>query len=306
MKRPASTTAHLFRFTPPRPPRCVLLKGDFVDWFKRHDLARCGDGSFEAVLDLAPGVYSYKFQTDDTDYFLDQANPRTEAADAAHRNSLLVVGGTGEPVVHAPVRPFLFVDDAGALVVRARLRRGTGAGLYLATRGVDGEVRVPMTACGEDAEHLSFEACFPRGAPHGLRYLFEVAGPGSSAGVRCGRGSALAPFEISAAALPRLEPEPFAGLSVYRIVLDRFRSSSGGLPDQIGPGADEIAGGDLRGATLALPHLADLGVDALLLSPVGHSPSYHRYDLFTRSCSTRGWGPKRTCAPSSTGRTRMG
>ncbi len=270
-------TPHLFRL-PPLAANDVSLKGDFIDWFKRHGMEAAADGGWELELALAPGVYLYKFQPDGGAYLLDAANPRT-AWSGGHRNSLLVVGGTEEPVVHAPTRPYLFVAQDGALVLRARLRRGAGTGLDLLTFGEEGELRHAMTACGEDAEHLSFEHVFDGGAPAGIRYLFEVVGPGQAASVRVGRGTALAPFDLKPRDLPRLEPDPFVGRSIYRIVLDRFRAGGGSGLAVPGPGVEEHAGGDLRGVIDALPHLAELGADALLLTPLGRSPTYHRYDL---------------------------
>ncbi len=62
---------------------------------------------------------------------------------------------------------------------------------------------------------------------------------------------------------------------IYQVFLDRFRSDEG----QLG-GSDPAGkhGGTLRGVTDALPYLDRLGVDCLWLSPVGPSPTYHRYD----------------------------
>lgn len=274
------STLHHFRFAPPRSAKWVHLKGDFVDWFKKHGMQPVGGTAFELPLELPPGVYAYKFHVDDEQYFLDPSNPRTEASGAGHQNSLLVVGGTEEPVVHAPARPCLFLDDAGALVLRARLRRGAGKGMDLLLLGEKGELRVPMSAAGSDAEHLWFETGLDDAQGATLRYLFEVTGQGSHGGKRCGRGTSCAPFVVPASSVPVLEAPRFAGKSIYRIVLDRFRSGSGPLSQVLSPAVEERAGGDLRGVLLAIPHLADLGADALLLTPVAHSPTYHRYDLF--------------------------
>ncbi|MGC4119119.1 MAG: alpha-amylase family glycosyl hydrolase [Myxococcales bacterium] len=273
-------TLHHFRFSPPRPAKWVHLKGDFTDWFKKHGMDPVGGGAFELPLELEPGVYAYKFHVDGEAYFLDPSNPRTEASGAGHQNSLLVVDGTEEPVIHAPARPCLFLDESGALIVRARLRRGAGEGMDLLLLGSEGELRVPMTCAGGDAEHLWFETGLDDAADASLRYLFEITGNGSHSGKRCGRGTACAPFVVPAASVPKLEPARFAGRSIYRIVLDRFRSGRGPLFQVLSPSVEERAGGNLAGLLAAIPHLADLGADALLLTPVALSPTYHRYDLF--------------------------
>lgn len=48
-------------------------------------------------------------------------------------------------------------------------------------------------------------------------------------------------------------------------------------PDAMGVG--EFYGGDLMGVILKLDYLADLGIDALYLSPIFVSPSNHKYDI---------------------------
>lgn len=62
----------------------------------------------------------------------------------------------------------------------------------------------------------------------------------------------------------------------YHIFLDRFRTNDGGFSADNPP--TEKHGGTLRGVIDALPYLSELGVNCLWISPVGPSPSYHRYD----------------------------
>jgi cyclomaltodextrinase/neopullulanase len=83
------------------------------------------------------------------------------------------------------------------------------------------------------------------------------------------------------------------GAAYYAIVLDRFARSGGWpgtldasalAPWEAGPDVRGYRGGDLDGAASRLDHVASLGVDAVLLSPVWPSPAYHRYkpvELFT-------------------------
>ncbi|GGJ53658.1 maltodextrin glucosidase [Deinococcus roseus] len=47
---------------------------------------------------------------------------------------------------------------------------------------------------------------------------------------------------------------------------------------QKGQGHREIYGGDLEGIRQKIPYLQDLGVNALYLNPIFHSPSSHKYD----------------------------
>jgi cyclomaltodextrinase len=70
-------------------------------------------------------------------------------------------------------------------------------------------------------------------------------------------------------------PTWFHDAVTYQIFLDRFRRDDG-WDDGLGPTV--IHGGSLQGVASALPHLESLGVGCVWLSPVGPSPSYHRYD----------------------------
>lgn len=83
------------------------------------------------------------------------------------------------------------------------------------------------------------------------------------------------------------------GAVLYAIFLDRFArggAAAGTLdgsalaPWDAGPEIRGYRGGDLDGAAARLDHVAALGADAVLLSPVWPSPAYHRYkplDPFT-------------------------
>src|SRR5262245_664307 len=96
-----------------------------------------GDGIYEATVSVGPGTYGYKFFLAADEWLLDPENPRTRGRDG-NRNSVLVVGGTEEPILHAPVRPWVFVSDGGHLVVRAGLRR-RGGGEILHVRWDEGD-----------------------------------------------------------------------------------------------------------------------------------------------------------------------
>ncbi|MBU1105681.1 MAG: hypothetical protein KKB51_03350 [Candidatus Riflebacteria bacterium] len=75
----------------------------------------------------------------------------------------------------------------------------------------------------------------------------------------------------------------------YQIMPDRFArdntgSSEAGLtewearPGSSGRGGGEFFGGNLRGICGKLDHIAGLGVNTILLTPINQAPSYHRYD----------------------------
>jgi cyclomaltodextrinase / maltogenic alpha-amylase / neopullulanase len=143
-----------------------------VHW--RHDeiMRPVPDGSFETTLALGTGAYAYKFLLPNGDWILDPANPRTRACDGL-RNSLLVVGGADEPVLHAPSSPWLSIEDDGRLCVRAGLRRGHGDRLLLRWDEGGGCRETPLVAVGGEDEHVLFEVHLP-GSGRTLEYAFVL------------------------------------------------------------------------------------------------------------------------------------
>src|SRR5579859_7630611 len=103
--------------------RRVAVAGELADWLNAIPMPLRSDGAFTLDVDLAVGVYAYKFLVDGA-WTLDPCNPRTRSTDG-HRNNVLVVCGTDEPVLHAPAPPFLTEMDGGGLRVVAAVRRTT-------------------------------------------------------------------------------------------------------------------------------------------------------------------------------------
>jgi len=257
--------------------RLVELRGDLVHWTHPLPLEPLpGGGELGATVALATGTYGYKFRLDDGTWELDPANPRTRAVDGTV-NSLLVVGGTDEPVLHAPAAPWLVRSADGLTVVRAGLRRGAGDRLALRWREGDGAFHdVPLLPVADEDQHVLFEAVLPASAGD-AEYLF-VLPDGRPIGANGGAGQAfpLGPH-------PRARPAPawWREAVLYTVFLDRFRAAGrGGAWPPLGEGAlpEDSHGGDLAGVVEALGHLVDLGVTVLHLTPVALSASAHRYD----------------------------
>ena len=247
------------------------VRGEFTHFFAPLPLTRASDGQREATVHVGPGAYAYKFRTDDGQWHLDPDNPRTRACDG-RQNSLLVVAGAAEPVLHAPAHPFLHLRPDGRLCVRAGLRKGVaGDGLAVRFRE-DAERTVPMQRVAEEDEHLLFEADLPA-TQREVEYLF-VLPSGQRIGHSGGGGQA---FRVRLRDLVRQEPAWWADAIVYTLLLDRFRI--GGQPNwPVLSGERERLGGDLWGVIEALPYLQELGVNTLHLTPVAYSYSAHRYD----------------------------
>lgn len=229
------------------------LCGELPCWEQPIAMQRVAQG-WQAELRLAPGVYGIKARRPGGAWGVDPTW-RTLTCDGT-QNGALVVGGTAEPVLHAPVAPWLVAHEDGRVTVRARLRRGAGDRLAVQT---DDAVR-PMRAVGADATHLWFEVDLA-GATRQLEYRFVLAG-----------GRTL--DALQAAPRPAELPRWWRDAIVYTIFVDRFR----GYHNVNAWQRHARAGGTLDGVREAIPYLSDLGVSVLHLTPICESPSVHRYD----------------------------
>ena len=254
----------------------VELAGDMIHWYRLTPLARAPGGWHEVELRLPAGCYGYKFRTGDGEWLLDPENPRTRGCDGV-RNSVLLVSGSAEPVLHAAGPPLLSWEPEGRAVLRAGLRRGQGAGLRISWDEGHGERLTTMRKVAEEDEHELFETFLPVTAA-AFAYTFLL-----DDGRRVGRDTA-GPVIALRGVRPRPLPTPpdwWRDAAVYTVLLDRFRRGGGAGswgPDPPAPGERRRAGGDLEGVREALPYLQDLGVTVLHLTPFCLSGSAHRYD----------------------------
>ncbi len=258
----------LFRFRAPEGTPAVDLRGDMTHWNDPGDMTPAGDGWWQLQRPLDPGVYEYKFRLSDRQWELDPANPRTRAS-AGERNSLLVVGGTSEPILHAPVAPYLYVEDDGRICVRAGLRRGAASHLAIAWNEGAGFRHQAMTPVADEGEHQLYEVRLP-GSAASLDYMFVLGDtPRTSEG-----------FSVRVDQLAGHAPAWWREAVVYSIFVDRFRRGGhdGSWTDPQRWDREFQAGGDLDGVCEALPYLRDLGVTALHLTPICEAASPHRYD----------------------------
>ena len=104
-----------------RPVSGLELCGELPCWQQPIAMQRSGS-TWEAQVRVGPGVYEIKVREPSGAWLVDPAW-RTVARDGAS-NGVLVVGGTDEPVLHAPAAPWLRCLEDGRIVVRAALRRG--------------------------------------------------------------------------------------------------------------------------------------------------------------------------------------
>lgn len=254
---------------PERPTGALDLCGELPCWQQPIAMQRTGS-TFQASLRLGPGVYELKLRDPSGAWFVDPAW-RTVTREGEH-NGVLVIGGSDEPVLHAPAEPWLRAQHDGRVCVRAALRHGHRDRLVLRADDGGGARLIAMRPAGRDDSHCWFEVELA-GAGRTLEYAFVLA-DGRTVAASAGA------FRIDVRALAVPVPAWWRDAVVYTVFVDRFRRGGGDgrWADPHAWTRDTRAGGDLDGVAEALPYLADLGVTALHLTPVCIAPSVHRYD----------------------------
>lgn len=263
----------VFRFRPPRPAPFVDLRGEMTHFKQVSPMSRAASGIFEATVRLGTGAYAYKLYGGGDDWWLDPQNPRTRGRDGA-RNSVVVVGGADEPILHAPARPYVFVEEDGRLCLRAGLRKGVADSVSVRWDEGDGPRETPLAVVAEEDEHLLCEAHLAVSA-RAVEYTFALP-DGRLVGRAGGAGQAL---RVVRAEVEPETPAWWRQAVVYTVLVDRFRRGGQGGAWGAPPRTDQGRwGGDLDGVIEALPHIAELGATVLHLTPVALAPSAHRYD----------------------------
>lgn len=261
------------------PGRRVALVGDFPEWQQPVPMTEVAPGQYRCQLELAPGLYRYRFLVDSRRFASDPAPVAVDRAEG-HDNALLVVGGALPPLYFAPDRRHLARYADGRLVLHGEV--DTGAPM-------PDQVWVE-TRCDEPTGVPPLQlAPIERGRVHGGRAQFRarLALPTELPGC-CRFGFVGYPAHVfsvpesrSAAGAP---PAWLDGATFYAIFVDRWQRAAGSIPDprqrarSRPSNAHAFYGGDLDGISASLPEIRDLGVDAIVLTPLHVSPTPHRYD----------------------------
>jgi len=110
-----------------------------------------------------------------------------------------------------------------------------------------------------------------------VRYIIEAWQSVNNDSRYAGRGGA--PRVYSFFVDNEITPDWFKDAVMYQIFVDRFAPDPGDAFANPLEGLNGFHGGTLKGITAHLDYLADLGIDALWLTPIFPSPTYHGYDI---------------------------
>lgn len=272
----ALTVPVSFRWSGPAGQR-VELAGDFPDWKYPVPMLELTPGLYACELELAPGVYRYKFRLNGRIWVRDPLARLVDRADV-YENGLLIVGGAVPPLVFAPDRRHLAVYEDGRAVFHLEVSDPACEPSHVWIQDDPDEPRrrafapLRVEASRGDWRLLRAEARLPPGRGR-TRPVFGFSG---------------APEQLFQLPPPRpagaAPPSWLPGSVFYTIFLDRWLrgSQSPPLPQARSRRAPSTAqtfyGGDLDGVRESLPYLQELGVTAVVLTPLHPSPTPHRYD----------------------------
>lgn len=249
------------------------LYGENQAW-NRKTILQTSNGESHFEMELPCGVYQYKFYSDGT-WFTDPDNNHTLQFHG-NRNSLTIVDGISEPVLHAPGLPFLWYTKSGILTIRAMLRCGVkDANLFLRWTESDPSCvkRRKMDVVLVDGETVWYSISI---APGGIRihYFFELEVNGQKRCIGQSENNQI-PFSTDFRIGNQIIPQWWENAIIYEIVVDRFKKSSDTTSI---PSPDKRHGGTLDDITESIPYFEELGITAIYITPVHASDSVHRYD----------------------------
>lgn len=310
-----------FRYRPQTAAQTVALVGSFNGWDRHANPMRGpnADGEWVGEVDLATGVYEYKFLVNGKQWSDDPANidripdgfgkhnSRVRLGRLARMKSSPAKQGDGEidviGLTHRPHLP-LYIQPLGAGQVSARYRTLAHdvERVWLAIKG-GGMLEMARASEGPLFTYWEARAGVPAReksrSPNvrSIQYTFVL----EDGATRVGDPHT---YRYSFTSSGIFETPQWARHAVwYQIMLDRFRNGDAGNdPDPVRPWTsewftpspweqqggqtfydnfvfDRFYGGDIDGLAEMLPYLKELGVNTLYLNPVFESPSYHKYDI---------------------------
>ncbi|HVL40172.1 MAG TPA: alpha-amylase family glycosyl hydrolase [Fimbriimonadaceae bacterium] len=295
---PPEDVEHTFFYVAEKEHRSVHLAGSFNGWDRQATPMKLGADrrTWSKTLSLPPGRHTYKFVLDGEQWVVDPKALRNEDDGGGNVNSVLMLYPSDYLAPAAPSDGRLTLSalrheqeppfqnwDRGRLKLTLRARPND---LHRVEVISDGKV-VSMQIAGEDELYRRYLAYLPWDRKQKLQYHFRlVDGPESwllgPDGI--GKGT-VKPFELHPETFqPFIVPDWAQGAAVYQIFPDRYENGDKSndppsvQPWDARPTYYNRFGGDVAGVLKRLPHLRQLGVEAVYFNPIFKSPSNHRYE----------------------------
>ncbi|WP_258083326.1 alpha amylase N-terminal ig-like domain-containing protein [Thermococcus thermotolerans] len=252
-------------FSIPRGGSYAYLVGNFNAFNEGSFRMRKKGKRWSIRLELPEGTWHYGFSVDGE--FL--PDPENQERETYRRLSykferkvsvarIIAEGG----FFHRPSATYLY-SFAGRTHVIFRSLRGKASRVVL--RAGNGEIVMRPKTHDDIFEY--FEAVLPGKGPIEYSFLVETGEKAIEYG----------PFD--AEPYRSESPKWVFGRVFYQIMPDRFEKGPSGTPGGEALRSEEFHGGDLAGIAKRLDHIEGLGVNALYLTPIFESMTYHRYDV---------------------------
>nr|WP_240911818.1 glycoside hydrolase family 13 protein [Thermococcus sp. M36] len=258
----------MVEFSTPAEGSYAYLLGNF-NAFNEGSLRMRKDGNQWVIRVILPeGVWYYGFSIEG-EFRVDIENPRRDTyrrlSYKFEREVSVAVIDSGEPVFHEP-STVQFYTVAGRTHIVLRGKRGFIKNAVVNTRGETLPMR--KKACDELFEY--FKAVVD--GEDVIEYSFKVL-------TREGGTVELGPFRGRPYRLRA--PDWVFDRVFYQIMPDRFRAGGREGLQRRGNAImrHHFHGGDLWGVIEGLGHVEELGANAIYLTPIFESMTYHRYDV---------------------------
>ena len=283
-----------FSFKCPDENKRYYLVSSFTAFFPGRVEMRREDDSCKTVVLLREGNYPYVFIDSAWNLYLDQDNQLIIEKDKT-KYSLARVGIDDvekalredsllpEHVIHVERDPAYLSRFLDQVIIRIKIIRNKIRKVYLGVLRDDREILYDMEHVYRDNFFDYYEIFLQESFD---KYIFYLNPRGEDKLVSFGRDGLYDAKYFEITDLRGVDtPLWWLGAIYYQIFPDSFYNydPSNDPPEKIS--IDEIPrkrgylGGDLRGIIEKIDYLRDLGIEAIYLTPIFKSPSYHRYDV---------------------------
>ena len=283
--------------------RNIYLISEFTSWFPGHiKLRKIGDRGV-AVVKLWEGVYHYLYSINGYEFLVDEENPEriknyrpypevpsleftvsVARVGVDELEQALKEGGVHfEHIVHVETDPAFISKYLDYYVVRIKTLKNEFVNIELEYICEDHVGIKVMDKVVSTKYHDFYEALIK--CRRLKAYRFILYDSLTNRYVYGDEGVVENPSFILVRSIKGVDkPKWYIGAIYYSIFVDSFHNGdpSNDPPTIIrryAPREPGYYGGDIRGIIEKLNYLIDLGIEAIYLTPIFRSPSYHRYDV---------------------------